>query len=355
MKRSPTLALAALALAAVTTVARAQSNTAEMLQRAVRLYEDNEVEQALVILRQIISPQSPYVVSPEQRIEAYKYLGASLALQSGVAKQDSAITFFRAAIERDPFTDLDARRFSPIQLQAFGVARARTFAVSVKPVVTDTLDPRTERVRLRALSTHRARIRVELRQAGTVRRVLVDGDNDGLREIEWDGLLADGRLVPAGRYELVVIGQSLVITGSIRDSSRVFFEVRLLHAPLEDTLVALGPADLLPEQHPTSAAAGNLLRGFAAGAGAFLIGNVLASDDLDGSSGGQAIVAGVSVAAGVTTFIVRQRNRSIPENITANAQRQRARAETNAAIQARNTEKLREAQLVLAPAAGVGP
>lgn len=355
MKRSLTLALAALALAATAPAARAQSNTAEMLQRAIRLYEENEVEQALVILRQIISPASPYVVSAEQRVEAYKYLGASLALQSGAAKQDSAVTFFRAAIERDPFTDLDARRFSPVQLQTFGVARARTFAVSVKPVVTDTIDPRTERVRLRALSTHRARMRVELRRGGVVQRVLEDGDNDGLREIEWDGLLADGRLVGAGRYELVVTGQSLVITGTIRDSSRVFFEVRLLHAPLEDTLAALGPADLLPEQHPTSAAAGNLLRGFAAGAGAFLIGNVLSSKDLDGSDGGQAVVAGVSVAAGITTFIVRQRNRSIPENIAANAERQRVRAQTNAAIRERNADKLREARIVLSPAAGVGP
>jgi hypothetical protein len=355
MKRSLTLAFAVLALAAGSTAARAQSNTAEMLQRAIRLYEDNEVEQALGILRQIISPQSPYVVSPEQRIEAYKYLGASLALQSGVAKQDSAITFFRAAIERDPFTDLDARRFSPVQLQAFGAARARTFAVSVKPVDTDTVDPRTERIRLRALSTHRARLRVELRQAGAVRRVLVDGDNDGLREIDWDGLLADGRLAGAGRYELVVIGQSLVIAGTIRDSSRVFFEVRLLHAPLEDTIAALGPADLLPEQHPTSAAAGNLLRGFAAGAGAYLIGSVVASSDLEGSSGGQVVVAGAGVAVGITSFIVRQRNRAIPANVAANAERQRARTQANAAIAERNTAKLREARMVLAPAAGAGP
>jgi hypothetical protein len=67
------------------------------------------------------------------------------------------------------------------------------------------------------------------------------------------------------------------------------------------------------------------------------------------------VVAGVSVAAGVTTFIIRQRNRSIPQNIAANAERQRARAQQNAAIRDRNAEKLREARLALAPAAGVGP
>ena len=44
--------------------ARAQSNTAEMLQRAIVLYENVEVEQALVILNQVVSPQSPFVVTP---------------------------------------------------------------------------------------------------------------------------------------------------------------------------------------------------------------------------------------------------------------------------------------------------
>jgi len=133
----------------------AQSNTAEMLQRAKRLYGEVEVEQALAILRQIISPASPYVVSPEQRVEAYKYLGAALALQAGPAKRDSAVTYFRAALERDPFVDLDPQRFSPGQLSAFADARNRTFAAAVRPPHGDTLTPGSNQITIQALTTSR--------------------------------------------------------------------------------------------------------------------------------------------------------------------------------------------------------
>jgi len=334
----------------------AQSNTAEMLQRAIRLYEEVEIEQSLVILRQIISPQSPYVVSPEQRVEAYKYLGAALALQAGPAKRDSAITFFRAALERDPFTDLDPRTFSPIQVQVFSTARARTFAVGLKPSATDTLDPRTERLRLRALTSHRGQLRLELRSGGVVRRVIYEGANEGLREIDWDALLADGRLVPPGRYEIVALGASHLITrpDTLRDSTRVFVELRHLHDPLADTLAVLGGADLLPEQHPASAAATDLLKGVAAAGGAILMQTVLSSGELGRSSTGS-VVAATGVGVGVIAFFARQRNRTIPVNIAENARRQTAREQRNTAIVAGNAEILRETRLIVLPAAGVGP
>src|SRR5262249_23286394 len=151
-------------------------------------------------LNQIISPQSPFVVSNDQRVTAYRYLGASLALQRGQAKRDSAVQYFRAALERDPFTDLDPQSFSPTQLSAFGAARAATFAVGVKPVSVDTLDPRRQRVRFRALTTHAALMRIEIRQGAAARRLLYQGENEGVHEVEWDGLGDDGRLLPPGRY-----------------------------------------------------------------------------------------------------------------------------------------------------------
>src|SRR5256886_9577096 len=39
-------------------------------------------------------------------------------------------SFFRAAIERDPFTELDPNLFTPAQLATFGEAQRRTFARS---------------------------------------------------------------------------------------------------------------------------------------------------------------------------------------------------------------------------------
>ncbi len=344
------LAAALLVLLAPAPLA-AQSNTAEMLQRARRLYEDVEVEQALVILRQVISPASPYVVSPEQRVEAYKYLGASLALQPGASKRDSAITYFRAAIERDPFVDLDPQSFSAAQLGAFAEARNRTFAVALRPIRGDTVVPGSTQVTIQALTTHGARLRVELRSAAGARRVLYDGDNDGLREVRWDGLLADGSLAPGGRYELDAIGASRLVT--LTDTAAVYLDVTSLHAPLEDTLASLTAADLLPEQYPSSVATGNLLKGLGVAAGALLIQTIVPSGDLgSGSRLLSGAVAGAGALTGVVSFSLRQSHRNIPANIAENARRRAARQTQNAAIAARNAEKLRQARLLIAPAAG---
>ncbi|MBI1723372.1 MAG: hypothetical protein HYR48_05635 [Gemmatimonadetes bacterium] len=338
-------------LAAVAAPLSAQSNTAEMLQRARLLYEDLEVERALVILRQIVSPASPFEVSREQRVEAYKYLGAALALQQGQAKRDSAVLYFRAAIERDPFTDLDPRSFSPAQLEAFSEARGRTFAVALRPVPADTFDPRTEQITFRGLSSHLASLRMEVRLGGAARRILHEGDNEGLRETSWDGLLDDGTLAPEGRYELAVIGRSRLI--ALTDTASLYFEVSHDHAPLEDTLAALGPQDLLPEQHPASAAAADLLKGIGVAATALLIQTTLTSGDL-GRGGGSlsGAVAGAGVVAGVAAFFVRQQHRDIPANIAENARRRAEHDWSNAAIRQRNDDILRETKLIVTPAAG---
>jgi hypothetical protein len=329
----------------------AQSNTAEMLQRAKRLYGDVEVEQALAILRQIISPASPYVVSPEQRVEAYKYLGASLALQPGPAKRDSAVVYFRAALERDPFVDLDPQRFSPGQLSAFADARNRTFACAVRPVRGDTLVPGSSGITIQTLTTHRAQLRVELRSAAGARRTLYDGENEGLREVSWDGLLGDGSLAPPGRYELDVIGASRLL--QLTDTATAYLDVAHLHAPLEDTLPAFAAGDLLPEQYPTSVATGSLLRGLGVAAGALLIQGALPSSRLgSGNALLSGAVAGAGVVTGVVTFSLRQHNRSISANIAENTRRRAARDGENAGIRERNEAKLRQTRLAIAAATG---
>ncbi len=344
-------------LLALPAAARAQGNTAEMLQRAIRLYESVEIEQSLVILNQIISPESPYVVTEAQRVTAFKYLGAALALQRGQARQDSAIRYFRAALERDPFTDLDPQSFTPAQVQVFGRARGATFAVGLKPVTPDTVDPRTARFRFQGLTTHAARVRMEIRDAADrVRRVVYEGEYDGLRAIEWDGVSDDGQLLPAGSYELVLLGESRVITvpSPLRDSTRVFFRLAWLHETLEDSLAAFEPRDLLPEQHPASAATTDLLKGVGVAAGALLIQTALTNSDLGSNRTAVGVVALGGLTAGVTAFFVRQGRRAIPANIRANAERRAARADANAAIGRRNAARLAEARLALAPAAGIG-
>jgi hypothetical protein len=243
-----------------------------------------------------------------------------------------------------------------VQLQAFSTARARTFAVALRAVSRDTIDPRAQTVRFRALATHTAELRLVLRLEGRTVRALYDGETEGLREVEWDGLTDQGQLAPPGRYELLLVGESriVIVPRPLGDTARVFFDLAHDHAPLEDTLAALGPDDLLPEQHPASAARYDLLRGLAVTAGALVVQNLVANGDLGVQRTGPEIVAGTGLVVGVSAFFVRQSRRRIPANIRINAQHQEERARQNAAIRERNNLLLADTRLVLAPAGGLG-
>jgi hypothetical protein len=328
----------------------AQGSTEELLGQAHQFYERLEVERALPLLRQIVSPNWPFEVTPEQRVEAYKYLGACLTL---AGKRDSAVLYFRAAIERDPFTELDPNVFTPAQLATFGEAQRRTFAVAVRPVEPARVDPRTARVTFTIVATHAALVDVKLSAVGSGPRLsLFQSTMDGVREITWDGLLVDRRLAPPGRYALGVVGRSR-LTGTA-DSARVYFDLRHEVAPLEDTLPALDQRALLPERISPEAARRDVAKGLGVAAAALLIA-AAANGDLGGSErGGAAAVAATAAATGVVAFLVHRRNGAIPQNVVANARRRAERDSANASVRGRNADRLAATVLLVSPAAGEG-
>lgn len=344
-----------LGLALVVTTARAvrgQTETADLLGQAQALYERLEIERAVPLLRQIVSPSWPHEITTEQRVQAYTYLGASLAL---TGTRDSALVYFRAAIERDPFTDLDAQRFTPAQLELFRQARRLTFAVATRPVAAARIDPRTERAVFIVVTTHPASLRVELRAAdehGTI--VLFRDTNDGLREVPWNGLLSDGRLAPPGRYALAVVGRSQLLSRT--DSMSVYFTLTHATLPLEDTLPELAPTQLLPERLQASAGRQDLLKGLAVAVGALAASSLAANGELGRRGRALAIaVGGVAGIGGVTALLSARHERDLPANVAENQRRRAARAATNASIAQRNAENLAQTVLVILPAAGVGP
>ena len=135
-------------------------STAQLLQQAHALYERLDLERAVPLLERVLSPGWSFGMTKAQRVDAYTYLAASLAL---VGSTDSAARYFRAALERDPFTDLDPRRFTPGQLAVFRNARRLTFAVGARQVSALLLDPRTEQLSFTVVTTHEATLRVEVR------------------------------------------------------------------------------------------------------------------------------------------------------------------------------------------------
>ena len=354
MRRLPTCAgLVALAVwLASPPAAAAQDTTAALLRTARSYYEGLDLERALPLLRQIVSPQWPFGVATAQRVEAYTYLAAALVL---VGQRDSAVSYFAAALARDPFTDLDPLQFTPAQTAAFAAARARVFAVAARPVAATRADVRTERIRFTVATTHTAALQVFLQflEAGDAFPVF-RGESEGAREVVWDGLTPDRRLATPGRYMLLVVGRSLLSART--DSTRVFFLVAHEAATLEDTLPDLGRAALLPERAGTAGAPRELAKGVIVAAGALLVSGVVVSRELGGGErGGARVVAGIAVVAGAAGFLTLNRRHDLPGNIQANLQRETERRVANQAIRQRNADRLAQAVLNITPAAGVGP
>ncbi len=331
------LAWAVVLAAGVSPALAAQGSTAELLGQAHQFYERLEVERALPLLRQIVSPNWPFEVTPDQRVDAYKYLGACLAV---AGKRDSAVLYFRAAIERDPFTDLDPSLFTPAQLATFGEARRRTLAVAVRPVQPARVDPRTARVTFTVVATHAALVDVKLSASGAGPPLsLFQGTMDGVREIAWDGLLADRRLAP--------------ITGG-SDSARVYFDLRHEVETLEDTVPDLDRGRLLPERISAEAARRDVPKGLGVAAAALLIAGAATGDLGGGERGGAAVVAATAAVTGVVAFLAHRQHGAIPENVAANARRRAERDSANASIRGRNADRIAATLLLVSPAAGKG-
>ena len=125
------LCVSLVVLCALTNRATAQDSTAAVLQTGRDLYERLELERALLLLRRVVSPGWTFEVSGAQRVEANLYLGSAHML---LGARDSAVAYYRSALERDAFADLDPSRFTPSQLEAFRTARRAVFAVGVRPV-----------------------------------------------------------------------------------------------------------------------------------------------------------------------------------------------------------------------------
>jgi hypothetical protein len=329
---------------------RGAAQTADTLAAARELYNALTVERAVPMFRRVVSSSWPYPVSTAERVTAFEYLGASFALLNA---GDSAVSAFRAAIETDPFADLDAQRFTPSQVSLFRAAQDSVFVLAARPVDSVRIDPRTEHVTLRVLSTHAATIQVSLLTPDRETIPLYSGSNRGLREVTWNGLLTDGSFAPAGRYVLVVGGTSSILTRT--DSARVYFDLKRDGPALTDTLPSLRPAELVPGTYGGAWARHDLLRALAVAAGAVVIADALPNGSVDGGHGRAAVVAGAAIVAAAGTLLYRRARPDLGSAVAENARRRAARAAQNEAIRQANADRLNRTRLVITPAAGAAP
>src|SRR5437773_4618424 len=153
MRRFRILGLTASLMAPAVSFAQTQ----QKLDSAVAMYEAFNIEAARPILLNIISPNYLLQVTNEQKVTAFKYLGASYAV---LEKPDTAVQFFVAALDLNPFTDLDPAKFSDAERNAFARAKASIFKVAVKPIDARIIDPHntadTASYLFRLITTRRA-------------------------------------------------------------------------------------------------------------------------------------------------------------------------------------------------------
>ena len=341
-----------LAAAALPRFAPAQGTTKDNIDRAIAMYKAFNVEGARPLLQAIVSPAYLQPVTPAERVAAYKYLGASYAL---LDKQDTAITFFVAALDFDPFTDLDLEEFSPAELSAFNMARSRIFKVGVKPVLSKVINPRVDSTAyvFRLISTSRASLMVVdlVNQGDTTKKEnLLRQPNEGPRQIRWLGVLQSGLFADSGIYMLRV--QATKEGSSQPVEAQQFFRLEHAFEPLEDTLPSFTSAQLLQEQIPTRAPYMDLIKGVVAGGMAFGLATVAMNSYVKGWQTHALSAAAVSVGAGTWSFFYRRANRSIGDNVRENARRQAQRAAFNAAVQARNRVRLDNRFIILTPVTG---
>ncbi len=341
----PACAAAALWIAPGTGTAQ---STHDQLQRAVVMYNAFNIEGARPILLNIISPSYLLQVKPEERVTALKYLGASYAI---LDKPDSAVTFFAAALDFDPFTDLDPREFSAAELGAFSEAKKRIFKVALRPITPRIID---SAYTFQLISTQRATLTVaiiDLRDT-TRREVLFQAENNGSRAIPWRGLMRSGQRADSATYEVRVEGRSLTIGGAgPLTVDRQLFRIEHAYEPLEDTLRAFAPSELLIEEYDRMSPWWDLIKGATLTTAAVALPLVALNRDVKWTT--HAVTAStIGAATAGIAFWYRRNHQKIPENVAENERRRQQRNEYNARARARNETRLAGTILMICPPAG---
>ena len=355
-------AVAALVASLVPSVARAQAATTQAkIDQAIALYERFEVEAARPLLQEVLSPNWVLPVSQDQRVTAYKYLGASYAV---IGKVDTAINFFFGALSYDAFTDLDRTKFSPQELAAFEQAKARLFRVGMRPLGAKVVDPKSsdpsqQTYPIRITTTQRAEITVTavlMKQGAggdSLSETIFSGINDGTQTIPWRGTLG-GQIAPSGNYQMRILGTSQLASREKADQ-KLEFTIRQSYEPLEDTLPTLGAADTVIASYNPRDPFWDFVKGAALGLAVGAIGSTVfdgskvQADDKGTWRSHWVIASGVGVGSGLLSFSYRRQHLLRTEAVAENLRRRQMRAQFNQGVRLRNADRLDKTKLIIVP------
>jgi hypothetical protein len=318
------LTVAAVTLAAPATAARAQ-NPSDLLERAVRAYQDLDFDVAAGLLRRALTPQLVDSLDHAGRTRALTYLGAAERFRE---RRDSAMAAFRRLVLLDPRYRPDTLVFPPEVTRLFEEVRVRTKTVAIR-VPDDTVIP-VQRGSFAAWlvpsSPHNVTVAIARADGSPLRELYAGPVGDSL-DVHWDGRDSAGALAPRGRLWLTVESR---VGGAT---------MRMVEVPLEldyalDTVAHPAPlkgGQLLPERASQRTGLRSLAGGLLIGAAAVSLPQIVAPGQR--SSGTRIAVGGTLALSGLVGYLTQPPGRPLPDNVAANqARRDDWRRRTDAAI-----------------------
>jgi len=333
----------------------------ETLRKAKAMYIAGNTEGATAAFAGVLTAKT--VVTTAQKVEAYKYLGASWVAKN---KPDSATSYFVAALEYDPFATLDAADFVADDRAAFDRARKSVFRIGVQPITaqaidvasTDSLLPKVYRFKL--VATHSASFAIELanvRDTTQGRHSFPAMSLDGARDLDWTGSINSIR-ADSGLYELRITATDRLNPANPPIREKVVFRLEHVYAPLEQAIppfadLKTGVSDTLTSRLSNMVPVqdglkGMFLAGFAAGL------PYIALSEKAKMSGWKSHF-GTGIALGLGSGLIGAwwgyTHRDNAAAVKENARRVKARADYNAGVLARNTARLGRTILIIRPVA----
>jgi hypothetical protein len=345
-------------LLAIPAVSRAQS-AAQLLAKAESLYNASSIEAARLEFLKVVNSRGQVKVS--ERVDAYKFLGASYAVLN---QRDSAVAYFVSALDNDPFTTLETT-FGGDEQAAFALAKKTIFKAGITDIAEQALDPRSVRPEsstyaFHVVTTHTAKLTVELAMRGdsSKHETLFTGNNDGTKDLPWHGVLLAQR-ADSGIYELRVTAVDQLASPQVAaqtiEKPSVLFRLSHVYEPLEDTLPSLTANDTLITQNGRMAPVWDFVKGVSVASIAIGVPALfLQKSDLPSWTTHAGVGVGLGLSSGTIAAIIGSKNPNNAVAVAENGRRRRQHDAFNAGVRSRNAARLARTILVVRPLTGTG-
>jgi hypothetical protein len=334
-----------LAALLVPAVAQGQSAT-DLVSQGIRAYAVREYDGGAWLLRRALAFQGADALPPAEAARALAYLAATELARN---QRDSALAAARRLMVIDPRYRPDDQVFPAQVLALFQESRRSAPSVGIRALGDTAIRPGQDAFSVRLSATTSPEVTAAVTSAdGRVVRTLYSGTIRDSIDVRWNGLDMSGNPPPAGRSAITVVP-----AGRGRPAWTLRLPLDIARPAVDTTPLPPAPPDSLfrPERGDYPGAWRSLLPGVLAGAAIVVLPKVVANGERPSSA--RLIVGGTVTAAGIAAFLSHRPGRSSPGNTAYNRNVRETWRRNAADISRRNVDRIRQARMVIRPAAPV--